>query len=139
MASARPQQYLDIQIQDDLKYDIRIENAHVESGEFYREGDQNDILTTDEIGDMSIRHNGGRRDICSCSEPGAISGPQGAIDLVDDMTDARICTLTWSASLGPGTSNVFTMRNQNPGYKVEIGTWNESGPMGDVPVTISEM
>jgi hypothetical protein len=29
MASASPEQYLQIQIQDDLKYDIRLENAEI--------------------------------------------------------------------------------------------------------------
>ncbi|THC88138.1 hypothetical protein EYZ11_012417 [Aspergillus tanneri] len=132
MASS-DQQHLNIQIQDDMKYDIRIENAQVE-----REGNRNDILTTDDIDDMSIRHNGGKRNICSCGETGSMSGPQGAIDLVDDVRDARICTLAWHASMEPGRRNSFTMHNQNPRYKVDIGNWNESGTMGDIPVTIGE-
>lgn len=30
MASTTGQQFLDIEIKDDMKYDIRIENAHIE-------------------------------------------------------------------------------------------------------------
>ncbi|KKK14316.1 hypothetical protein P175DRAFT_0556958 [Aspergillus ochraceoroseus IBT 24754] len=138
MTSAAVQQYLDIEIQDNLKYDIRIENAHVESGEFYREGDRSDILSTDDIDDMSIRHNGGTRSICSRGDTGSNSGPRGTIDLVDDVMDIRICTLAWRASMDPGKPNIMQMSNQDPRYNVNIGKWNKSGTMGEVPVVISE-
>jgi hypothetical protein len=156
MAPPAGQQYLDIEIKDDLKYDIRIENAHIErylllnlpgmtcscltslSGEFYQEGDQNDTLTTDDIEDMIIRHGGGLRHVCSCGEEKGFKGLQGTIDLVDDVKDARICTLAWNAPMEPGKTNMFTMRDNDNRYKVNIGKWNESGIMGKVPVTISE-
>ncbi|RMJ26560.1 Asp hemolysin-like protein [Aspergillus sp. HF37] len=138
MTSEAAQQYLDIVIQDDLKYDIRIENAHVQSGEFYNNGDPNDVLTADEIDDMGIRHNGGRRHVCSSGEPGCASGPEGIIDLMDDVANARICTLAWNASLEPGKQNMFMMRNLDERYEVEIGKWNEFGTMGEVPVAIRE-
>ncbi|RHZ55768.1 aegerolysin family protein [Aspergillus thermomutatus] len=138
MASAAPQQYLDIEITDELKYDIRIENAHIDSGEFYREGDQNDVLTTDDLEDMMIRHNGGMRHVCSCGEEKGFKGLQGTIDLVDDVKDARICTLAWNAPMEPGKTNMFMMRDHDPRYNIDIGKWNESGIMGKVPVTIRE-
>ncbi|KAJ5682067.1 uncharacterized protein N7477_002007, partial [Penicillium maclennaniae] len=131
-------QYLDIIIQDDMKYDIRIENAQMESGEFYRLGNPDDILTTDDIDDMSIRHNGGSREICSISEPGSMLGPSGAVDLVDDVRDVRICTLAWRATMKPGEHNSFLIRDHNPKYRVDIGEWNKSGTIGDVPVSIGE-
>jgi hypothetical protein len=151
-------QYLDIIVKDDMKYDIRIENAQMEryllhsllwvismcnfwhwlSGEFYRLGNPNDVLTTDDINDMSIRHNGGSREICSISEPGSMLGPSGAVDLVDDVRDTRICTLTWRATMKPGEHNSFLIRNHNPNYRVDIGKWNESGTIGEVPVSIGE-
>jgi hypothetical protein len=104
----------------------------------YRLGNPNDVLTTDDINDMSIRHNGGSREICSICEPGSMLGPSGAIDLVDDVRDTRICTLTWHATLKPGEHNSFLIRNQDPKYRVDIGKWNESGPIGEVPVSVSE-
>ena len=158
MTPAAAQQYLDIHIQDDLKYDIRIDNAHVQryslhklrvivkcrffwhkfSGEFYNTGDPNDVLTTDEIGDMGIRHNGGRRRVCASGEIGSMSGPQGMIDLMDDVTNARICTLSWNAFMEPGKQNMFMVRNHDARYEVEIGKWNEYGTMGEVPVAVRE-
>ncbi|KAF7161075.1 hypothetical protein CNMCM5623_006752 [Aspergillus felis] len=138
MAPATGQQYVDIEIKDDMKYDIRIENAHIDSGEFYNEDNQNDTLTTDDVDDMVIRHNGGLRHICSCGEEQGFKGLEGTIDLFDDVKDAKICTLAWNASMGPGKKNKFEMRNQDPRYNINIGNWNESGVMGTVPVTITE-
>ncbi|EBA27178.1 hypothetical protein KXW98_000283 [Aspergillus fumigatus] len=138
MASTTGQQFLDIEIKDDMKYDIRIENAHIESGEFYREGDQNDTLTTDDIEDMIIRHNGGLRHVCSCGEEKGFKGLQGTIDLIDDVKDAKICTLEWNAPMEPGKRNTFMLRDQDPRYHIDIGQWNESGILGKVPVTISD-
>jgi hypothetical protein len=65
-------------------------------------------------------------------------GSQGSIDLVDDVKDIRICSLSWRASMQPGSSNEFKKFNDDASYTVEIGTWNESGTMGVVPVTIKE-
>ncbi|KAH8690223.1 Asp hemolysin-like protein [Talaromyces proteolyticus] len=138
MASA-DQQYLSILLTDDMKYDIRIENSQLQSGEFYVEGNPNDVLTTDDVDDTSVRHNGGRRSICSCGEAGSMSGTQGSLDLVDDVRDTKICTLTWRASMEPGKQNAFLTSNLNPRYQVDIGKWNRSGIMGEVPVSILEM
>ena len=147
---ASQQQYLQIQIQDDLKYDVRIENADLDwyfpfslvlkavfsevmhSGQFYREGDRSDILMSDDVDDMVIRHNGGIRNVCSMYDS------QGSIDLVDDVRDARICSLAWKASMHPGERNEFKKLQHDPRYMVEIGDWNESGTMGLIPVTIRE-
>ncbi|KAB8074936.1 aegerolysin type hemolysin [Aspergillus leporis] len=131
-------QYVDIQIEDGMKFDVRIENAHLDSGQFYRLGDQNDVLSADDVDDMIIRHNGGRRDICACGDMGSMSGTQGAIDLIDDVKDAKICTLAWSAPMGTGRRNRFTKLDHNTNYTVDIGDWNESGTMGMVPVTVKE-
>ncbi|PLN82181.1 Asp hemolysin-like protein [Aspergillus taichungensis] len=139
MTSADTQQTLDIQIQDDLKYDIRIENSYVESGEFHTDGDPDDILTTDDVDDMSIRHNGGKRHVCSSGDIGSTTGPRGRIDLVDDVSDNRICTLAWSAFMEPGRPNQFMMRNHDPNYEVDIGDFNEFGTMGVVPVSVREL
>ncbi|QKX57673.1 uncharacterized protein TRUGW13939_04791 [Talaromyces rugulosus] len=138
MASA-DQQYLNIKIQDKMRYDIRLENVKLRSGEFYVEGNKNDVLTTDDVGDGSIRHNNGIRHICACGENGSISGPQGSFDLVDDLRDVRICTLTWAATMEPGRRNSFVARNVDPRYNVDVGKWNDSGIMGDVPVAVDEM
>ncbi|KAM0115080.1 hypothetical protein ACP6JC_008365 [Aspergillus fumigatus] len=108
------------------------------SGEFYREGDQNDTLTTDDIEDMIIRHNGGLRHVCSCGEEKGFKGLQGTIDLIDDVKDAKICTLEWNAPMEPGKRNTFMLRDQDPRYHIDIGQWNESGILGKVPVTISD-
>ncbi|CRG91912.1 hypothetical protein PISL3812_08966 [Talaromyces islandicus] len=154
MASA-DQQHLNILIKDDMKYDVRIENSELRRyclhlqlkgrlltlesrGEFYAEGNPNDVLTTDDVDYSSIRHNGGRRSICVCGETGTMSGTQGSFDLVDDVRDTKICTLTWEASLDPGAQNAFSTSNLNPGYQVDIGKWNKSGIMGEVPVSIQE-
>ena len=65
-------------------------------------------------------------------------GSQGSIDLVDDVKDMRICSLSWRASMQPGEPNEFKKLNHDASYMVEIGKWNESGTMGAVPVTIKE-
>lgn len=87
---------------------------------------------------MSIRHNGGRRHVYSSGETGAMSGPEGMIDLTDPVTGARICTLAWSAFLEPGKQNMLMMRNRDERYDVEIGKWNEFGIMGQIPVAVRE-
>lgn len=87
---------------------------------------------------MEIRHNGGRRHICSVSETDDKFGPYGALDLVDDVRDTRICTLAWGAASEPGERNSLTLRNQDPKYQVDVGTWNEHGVMGEVTVTVHE-
>lgn len=102
------------------------------SGQFYNEDDKQDILTTDDVDDMVIRHNGGIRTICS------MHGSQGSIDLVNDVKDVRICSLSWRASMQPGEPNEFKTLNHDASYMVQIGTWNESGTMGVIPVTIKE-
>lgn len=102
------------------------------SGQFYREDDRNDILTSDDVDDFVIRHNGGVRTVCS------MYGSQGSIDLVDDVKDTRICSLAWRASMEPGEPNEFKELNHNSKYTVEIGKWNETGTMGAIPVTIKE-
>jgi hypothetical protein len=102
------------------------------SGQFYREDDRSDILTSDDVDDMVIRHNGGIRTVCS------MYGSQGSIDLVDDVRDARICSLAWKAPMQPGERNEFKKLHHDTRYMVEIGKWNESGTMGAVPVTIKE-
>jgi len=81
---------------------------------------------------MVIRHNGGIRTICS------MDGSKGSIDLVNDVKDKRICSLSWKASMQPGEPNEFKKLNHDASYMVEIGTWNESGTMGVIPVTIKE-
>ncbi|KAB8238285.1 hypothetical protein ETB97_011460 [Aspergillus alliaceus] len=131
-------QYVDIRIEDGLKYDIRIEDAHLDCGQFYRQGDQTDILTSDDVDDMMIRHNGGIRDVCSCGEPGDMSGTQGTLDLYDDVKDDRICTLSWSAPMQSGRQNMFIMRNRNPKYAVDIGDWSKTGTMGTVSVAVKD-
>ncbi|BAE58620.1 aegerolysin type hemolysin [Aspergillus flavus] len=131
-------QYVDIKIEDGMKYDLRIENAHLDSGQFYRQGDQGDIMTADDIDDMIIRHNGGIREVCSCGETDSMSGTQGTIDLIDDVKDTRICTLAWSAPMQSGRKNRFSMLNHDPRYKVDIGKWQESGTMGTVNVAIKD-
>ena len=102
------------------------------SGQFYREGDQNDILVDEDVDDMVIRHNGGIRNVCSMYES------QGSIDLVDDVRDAKICSLAWRASMHPEERNEFQKLNNDPRYTVEIGDWKDSGPMGVIPVTVKE-
>lgn len=87
---------------------------------------------------MIIRHNGGRRSICFCGEAGALYGAQGSIDLVDDLKGARICSLIWRAAMYPGEKNDFKKLNQDARYSVEIGKWNKSGVMGEIPVSIEE-
>ncbi|OGE48170.1 hypothetical protein PENARI_c031G11406 [Penicillium arizonense] len=129
MTSAFPDQNLQIRIQDDLKYDIRIENADIHSGQFYNEDDRSDILTAEDVDDMVIRHNGGMRSICSTN------GSEGSVDLVDDVKDARICSLAWRASTQPGERIDLKKLNHNERYMVEIGNRNESGT---IPVTIKE-
>ncbi|KGO75016.1 Aegerolysin [Penicillium italicum] len=126
------QKYIQIQIQDDLKYDIRIENAELESGKFYRADDRNDILTSEDVDDMVIRHNGGIRSIC------AMDASEGSIDLVDDVRDAKICNLTWRASTQLEDRNEIMKLHHDPRYIVNIGSWNESGNMGWIPVTVKE-
>ena len=149
MTSEMSQKYLQIQIQDDLKYDIRIENAELEryfpfalvwrrvfwvihSGHFYREDDRNDFLTSDDVDDMVIRHNGGIRSVCS------MDAPHGSIDLVDDVRDARICSLTWRTSTHVGERNEIKKLHEDKRYMVEIGDWNEAGAMGWIPITVKE-
>lgn len=88
---------------------------------------------------MGIRHNGGRRHICSVSETDSMSGPYGAVDLVDDVRDTRICTLAWHATMKPGERNTLALRNQSPRYQVDIGSWTDHGVMGEVPVTVYEI
>ncbi|KAE8349185.1 aegerolysin type hemolysin [Aspergillus coremiiformis] len=131
-------QYVDIKIEDGLKYDLRIENARLDSGQFYRQGDRSDIMTADDVDDMIIRHNGGIRDVCSCGETDSMSGTQGTLDLYDDVKDTRICTLAWSAPMQSGRRNAFKKLNHNPQYTVDIGDWRESGTMGMVPVTVKD-
>ncbi|KAJ5807813.1 hypothetical protein N7474_009082 [Penicillium riverlandense] len=132
------EQSFEIQIEDDLKYDIRIENAALASGQFYREGDQSDILTSDDVDDMVIRHNGGRRSICICGDTESVGEAEGSIDLIDDITDARICSLAWRASTQPGKGNQFEKTNQDTRYTVDVGNWSKSGAMGTIPVTIKQ-
>ena len=95
-------------------------------------------MTADDVDDMIIRHNGGIRDICSCGETDSMSGTQGTFDLMDDVKDARICTLAWSAPMQTGRRNMFKMLNHNSKYKVDIGDWQESGTMGTVTVAIKD-
>lgn len=102
------------------------------SGKFYNEDDRNDILTSEDVDDMVIRHNGGIRSVCSTD------GSQGSMDLVDDVRDATICNLTWKASTESGERNEIKKLNQDTRYMVDIGSWNESGTMESVLVTIKE-
>lgn len=108
------------------------------SGQFYREGDQSDILSSDDVDDMVIRHNGGRRSICIRGDRDSVSEAQGSIDLIDDITDARICSLAWNASMQPGKRNEFETMNQDNRYTVDVGNWSKSGAMGTIPVTIKQ-
>lgn len=68
-----------------------------------------------------------------------MSGPQGSIDLVDDYRDVRICTLSWEATMQPGRRNSFVLRNLDSRYHVDVGEWNDSGVMGNVPVAVDEL
>jgi hypothetical protein len=86
-------------------------------------------LTAEDVDDMVIRHNGGMRSICSTN------GSEGSVDLVDDVKDARICSLAWRASTQPGERIDLKKLNHNERYMVEIGNRNESGT---IPVTIKE-
>lgn len=104
----------------------------MDSGQFYNEDDETDILTAEDVDDMVVRHKGGVRSICCMDES------QGSVDLVDDVKDKKICSLSWRASTQPGESNEFKTLNQDSDYVVEIGKWNHSGTMGEIPVTISE-
>jgi hypothetical protein len=126
------QKYIQIQIQDDLKYDIRIENAELESGKFYSSDDRNNILTSEDVDDVIIRHNGGIRSIC------AMDASEGSIDLVDDVRDRKICDLTWRASTQLEDRNEMMKLHHDPRYIVDIGDWNECGNMGWIPVTVKE-
>lgn len=103
------------------------------SGQFYNEDDRSDILTSEDVDDMVIRHNGGRRSICS------MDGSEGSVDLVDDVKDTKICSLAWRTSTRPGERNDFQKLNHDERYMVEIGDWNKSGTMGAVPVTVKEL
>ena len=148
MDSPLPQKYLQIQIQDNLKHDIRIENAELErysflpvletcfwdlySGSFYNEDDPSDILKPDYIDDMVIRHNGGMRTVCS------MDSSRGHLDLVDDIRDAKICSLAWRAPTQFREPNEIKKLDQDERYVVEIGSWNETVTTGRVPVTIKE-
>jgi hypothetical protein len=102
------------------------------SGKFYNEDDQNDILTSEDVDDMVIRHNGGIRSVCS------MDGSEGSIDLVDDVRDAKICNLTWRASPEGGERNEIKKLNEDTRYMVDIGSWNESGTVGSVLVTVKD-
>ena len=102
------------------------------SGKFYNEDDQTDILTSEDVDDMVIRHNGGIRSVCS------MDGSQGSIDLVDDVRDAKICNLTWRVSPEGGERNEIKKLNHDTRYMVDIGNWNESGTVGSVLVTVKD-
>ncbi|KOS48091.1 hypothetical protein ACN38_g890 [Penicillium nordicum] len=132
MDSPLPQKYFQIQIQDDLKYDVRIENAELENGKFYNEDDPSDILKNDDVDDMVIRHNGGIRTICS------MDGSRGHLDLVDDVRDAKICSLAWKASTQFAAPNEIKKLDQDERYVVDIGNWHETVTTGRVPVTVKE-
>lgn len=95
-------------------------------------------MASGDVDDMIIRHNGGRRSICFCGEEGSLYGAQGSVDLVDDLKGVRICTLIWRAAMYRGERNEFRKLNQNTRYKVDIGRWNQSGVLGDIPVIIEE-
>lgn len=95
-------------------------------------------MTSDDLDDMIIRHNGGKRSVCFFGKAGSLYGAQGSVDLVDDLKGARICTLIWRAAMYPGERNEFKKLNQDARYTIEIGRWNEFGIMGAIPVTIEE-
>jgi hypothetical protein len=63
---------------------------------------------------------------------------QGHLDLVDDVRDAKICSLTWRASTQFGEPNEIKKLDQDERYVVDIGSWNETVTTGRVPVTIKE-
>lgn len=102
------------------------------SGQFYNEDDDTDILTAADVDDMIVRHKGGVRSIC------CMDGSEGSVDLIDDFKDKKICSLSWKAPTQPGEENEFKTTNQDADYLVEIGNWNHSGTMGEVPVTIKD-
>ncbi|KAE8131212.1 aegerolysin type hemolysin [Aspergillus pseudotamarii] len=138
MAAGAFGQYIDIQIQDDLNCDITIKNAHISSGQFYTHGVRRDVVSPSDVDDLTIRHNGGRRNIYACGELGSISETRGMFDLYDDKRATRICTLYWSASVEPERRNEILKFNHDVRYDVGIGNWNESGTMGMIQVTITE-
>ena len=81
---------------------------------------------------MVIRHNGGMRTVCS------MDSSRGHLDLVDDIRDAKICSLAWRAPTQFREPNEIKKLDQDERYVVEIGSWNETVTTGRVPVTIKE-
>ena len=105
---------------------------YLHSGKFYNEDDPSDILKSDDVDDMVIRHNGGIRTVCS------MDGSRGHLDLVDDVRDAKICSLSWKASTQYAAPNEIKKLDQDERYVVDIGSWKETVTTGRVPVTVKE-
>ncbi|KAJ5286608.1 hypothetical protein N7478_002294, partial [Penicillium angulare] len=132
ITSALPQQYIQIEIHGDYRYNIHIENTNIKSSQFYKKDDRNDILTSNDMDDIVIHHNSSIQTVYS------IYKSQGYIDLVNDIRDIKIYSLAWGSSIEPREPNKFKKLNHNSSYIIKISKWNRASTIGAVPITIKE-
>lgn len=113
---------------------LKVKNAGLSWGKFYKQGDKNDEISTDNINKIEVG-SGKSAWICSCGRSDASSGTEGQFDLYDG--DTKVGNFKWNCPWGK-KSNTFSWSqdaSKDSYYTDQEGGNKDSGAIGTVTIT----
>ncbi|KAH7919333.1 putative Asp-hemolysin precursor [Leucogyrophana mollusca] len=126
-------QWVNLMVTNSLGSRIRVRNAHLSWGKFYKNGSKTWEVSPEEVSQFVILP-ASEHSISSCGRGNSPSGTEGTIDLYDDTT--KVATLYWNCPWGP--TNNFEVRDVNQGYIVTNGRWNETDDaLGNIAINVA--
>ncbi|CAH0025881.1 unnamed protein product [Clonostachys rhizophaga] len=135
-------QWICIKIRNRMhKSDIRVRDARLESGKFYK-GSKDNEISTDEVGKLVVPPQG-QGIICSCGRSDAAIGTEGYVTLYewDGEHETKICRVYWSAPWG-AYSNIFDIQEWDPStsdYSISHDPVSQDGTIGNMELVIAKL
>ncbi|KAL4878033.1 aegerolysin type hemolysin [Aspergillus karnatakaensis] len=130
-------QWVQINISNFAKDTLDIEDSKLEWGKFYKNGDKDKEITPQQLDGTVIKDNA-HASVYSCGREDAASGTQGSLDLYDQRSQEKVCTIHWDCPWGSST-NTFGINNIAEDYSVVHGPYHKSGgALGVVKVSVND-
>jgi hypothetical protein len=124
-------QWIEVKIRA-TSFTISVKNANLPWGKFYRLGNKDQEISTDDINKITIT-SGNSATICSCGRADASAGTEGSFDLYDG--DTKVGTYRWDCPWGSKTNSFGWDTVDDDKYTTEATGGNtDSGSIGNVTI-----
>ena len=119
--------------------EVKVRDAHLDWGKFYKSGDKDVELSTKDINNMVIEKSQ-KKEINSCGRSDAASGTEGHFTLYSD-DNVKLGTYSWDCPWGSKTNkSTFTSEVDPDLYAINVSGGNlDSGAIGNITITVHKL